>query len=50
MEDEEENNGLKKEKEETTGMEMVVTEKEEGRMRRSRTKRIGKMKKSQPSP
>ena len=37
----------------TPEMEMVVKEKEEGRMRRSRsrrTKRIGKMKKSQRSP
>ena len=48
MEDEEENNALKKEKEyETTEMKMVVREKYEGRMKRSRrTKRIGKMKKS----
>ena len=35
----------------TPEMEMVVKEKEEGGMRRSRrTKRIGKMKKSQRSP
>ena len=48
LEDEAENNGLKKEKEdETTEMKMVVKERNEGRMKRSRrTKRIGKMKKS----
>ena len=34
----------------TPEMEMVVKEKEEGRMRSRRTKRIGKMKKSQRSP